>query len=175
MSSTKLVRASGFALILAGILIALALPVHPSDADPLALSRPAWVPVHTTLLTGATLSLFGLIGLYNRLRGKSGWLSLTSFVSLFIGSVLVTAILFVEAFVFPAIASTAAGRVLLDPTGPLFAGPLALGRNPAARRDTPGLLAAATATAWHHRRRDIRSRLCLGRLCLPGQNERASG
>ena len=124
MSSKTLVRVSGLALLLAGVLLALAIPFHPSDADPQALIRPAWVPVHTVFTIGVLLSLFGLMGLYLRLRERTGWLGLLGFVFLFSGSAFVLAVLFFEAFVAPAIAASAAGPALLDPAGPLFGGPL---------------------------------------------------
>lgn len=124
MSSTTLVRVSGLALLLAGILLAVAILFHPSDADPQALMRPAWVPVHTALTIAAILGLFGLMGLYNRLRERSGWLGLIGFVLLFSGTALFVAGLSIEAFVLPALASSAAGQKLLDPAGPLFGGPL---------------------------------------------------
>jgi hypothetical protein len=43
---------------------------------------------------------------------------------IFSGTVLFVAVLGIEAFVFPALASSAAGQTLLDPAGPLFGGPL---------------------------------------------------
>ena len=58
------------------------------------------------------------------LRERSGWLGLLGFALLFTGSAFILAVLFFEAFVAPAIASSAAGQALLDPTGPLFGGTL---------------------------------------------------
>jgi len=110
--------------LLSGALIAVPIVFHPSYADPQALMRPAWLPVHTVLTISAILGLFGLVGLYNRLRERSGWLGLTGFVLLFTGTALFVAGLSIEAFVLPALASSAAGQKLLDPAGPLFSGPL---------------------------------------------------
>ena len=124
MSSTTLARLSGLALLLSGALIAVPIVLHPSDTDPQALLRPAWVPVHTILTTAAILSLFGLVGLYNRLGKGSGWPGLIGFVSLFTGTALFVAGLSIEAFVLPALASSAAGQALLDPAGPLLGGAL---------------------------------------------------
>ena len=124
MSSTTLVRVSGLALLLAGILLAVALPFLPSDADPQGLLRPAWVLVHTALTIAAILGLFGVVGLYNRLGERSGWLGLIGFVLLFTGTALLVAGLSIDAFVLPALASSAAGQTFLDPAGPLFGGPL---------------------------------------------------
>jgi hypothetical protein len=64
------------------------------------------------------------VGLYTRLRERSGWLGLISFVLLFSGTALFVAVLSIEAFVLPALASSTSGQALLDPAGPLFGGPL---------------------------------------------------
>jgi hypothetical protein len=124
MSSKTLVRLSGLALLLSGTLIAVPIVFHPSYADSQALLRPAWVPVHIALIMSAVLGLFGLVGLYTRLRERSGWLGLSGFVSIFTGTALFVAVLSIEAFVLPALASSASGQTLLDPAGPLFSGPL---------------------------------------------------
>lgn len=101
MSVAALVRGSGFALALAGLLLAVAILFHPSDADPHAVVRPAWVPVHTVLTLATLLLLLGMMGLYfGRLRQTSGWLDLVGFLPLFTGT------------------------ALFAPTGPLFGGPL---------------------------------------------------
>jgi hypothetical protein len=124
MSPTFLTRWSGVALLLSGVLIAVPIVFHPSYADSQALLRPAWMPVHIALTMAAIFGLFGLVGLYSRLRERSGWLGLTGFVSIFTGTALFVAVLSIEAFVLPALASSASGQALLDPAGPLFGGPL---------------------------------------------------
>jgi hypothetical protein len=124
MSSTTLARLSGLALLLSGVLIAVPIVFHPSAADSQALLRPAWIPVHTALTIAATLALFGLMGLYSRLREQSGWLGLIGFVLLFSGTTLFVTVLSIEGFVLPALALSPDGQTLLDPAGPLFGGPL---------------------------------------------------
>lgn len=124
MPSKTLARMSGVALLLAGALIAVPILFHPSNADPQALIRPAWLPIHMALTISAILALFGEVGLYTRLRERSGWLGLIGFVLLFTGTALFVAALSIEAFVLPALASSAAGQTFLDPAGPLFGGPL---------------------------------------------------
>src|SRR5215471_14747218 len=124
MSSTSLIRWSAVALLLSGALIAVPIVFHPSYADAQALTRPAWVPIHTALTIAAILGLFGLVGLYTRLRERSGWFGLISFVLIFTGTALFVAVLSIESFVLPALASSASGQTLLDPAGPLLSGPL---------------------------------------------------
>jgi hypothetical protein len=126
MSSARLMRWSGLALMLAGLLIAIATLFHPSDADPHGFQSVAWTPVHALLIVGAILSLFGLIGLYRAQAARAGALGLAGFVLGLIGTALVVAVLVIDAFVLPVLAADSAGRVLLDPAGPLFAGALGL-------------------------------------------------
>jgi hypothetical protein len=124
--SARLTRWSGLALLLAGLLIAIPTLFHPSDSDPQAFLNAAWTPVHALLITGAILSMFGLIGLYRVQAERTGALGLVGFVLSFIGSALVVAALVADAFVLPVIAADPAGRALLDPAGPLFGGALGL-------------------------------------------------
>ena len=121
MSSTQLIRWSGLALLLAGLLIALPVPFHPDNADPEAVIRAAWVPVHSLIELGAILSLFGLVGLSIRYMEHLGWLGLMGFTLLFIGSGFFVGYVFVEAFVLPGIAVSPGRQVVLDPAGPLVA------------------------------------------------------
>jgi hypothetical protein len=73
---------------------------------------------------GALLGLFGLIVIYQRLAADG--LALLGFVLAFSGTaVLVGALLILEGFVMPAIASSAA-KSLVDPNGPLMTGPTGL-------------------------------------------------
>jgi hypothetical protein len=126
MTSSRIIRWSGLALLLAGLLIAIPFLFHPSDADPQAVLNSAWVPVHSLLLVGALLGLFGLIGLYGAQAEVVGALGLVGFILNFVGIALVVAALVLEAFVIPVIAASAAGQALLDPAGPLFGGTLGL-------------------------------------------------
>jgi hypothetical protein len=126
MSSSRLVRWSGLALLLAGILIAVSALLHPSDADPRAALSSAWVPVHIMFTAGAVLTLFGLIGFYGAQADAAGRLGLIGFILTFTGNSLVVALLMLEAFVIPALAADAAGQALLDPAGPLFGGALGI-------------------------------------------------
>jgi hypothetical protein len=126
MTSSRVIRWSGLALLLAGLLIAIPMLFHPSDADPQAVLNSAWVPVHSLLLAGALVTLFGLIGLYGAQAEAVGTLGLIGFILTFVGIALVVAVLILEAFVIPVIAANTAGQALLDPAGPLFGGTLGL-------------------------------------------------
>ena len=194
MSSSRLIRPSGLALLLAGLLVAIPILFHPSDADPQAVLNSIWVPVHSLFVSGAVLMLFGLIGFYASQIERTGGLGLIGFILTFIGNALIVFVLALEAFVIPVIAANAAGQALLDPAGPLFGGLLGLvlllmagsfalgtilirhrdlprrgaatlGRRPARRRwATTGLLAATASTAWHDRRSAGRGELRMVRV-----------
>jgi len=124
--SSRLIRWSGLALLLAGLLLGIAIILHPDEANPNAVLEVAWAPVHQVMIVGALLSLFGLIGFYVRQRGQAGVLGLIGFLLLFVGSALFVPIVFAEAFIIPVIAADPAGQALLDPAGPLFGATLGL-------------------------------------------------
>ena len=125
MSSSNLVRWSGGALLLAGILIAVPVLFHPDDvAHPETVLTTTWAVVHGFFATGAVLALVGLTGLYARQAEEAGKAGLVGFVLTFIGTALFVAGLVLEAFVVPVIAAEA--PELLDPSGPLLGGPLGI-------------------------------------------------
>jgi hypothetical protein len=123
--SSKLVGWSGRALLLAGVLIAVPVLFHPNDvAHPETVLSTTWVIVHSLFAAGTVLALLGLPGLYARQAEAAGKLGLVGFVLTFVGSALFAAALVLEAFVVPPIATEA--PKLLDPSGPLFGGPLGI-------------------------------------------------
>src|SRR6185369_15583737 len=64
LSAASFIRWSGLALLVAGVLTAIVVFFHPSDADPFGLLSPLWPPVHFIFGLAFVLSLFGLIGLH---------------------------------------------------------------------------------------------------------------
>jgi hypothetical protein len=126
MSSSRLIRWSGLALLVAGLLLAIPVLLHPNDADPRAPLQAVWVPIHTLFICGAVLMLFGLIGLYVSQKERAGALGFAGFILSFIGNTLIVFVLGLEAFVIPALAADPLGQALLAPAGPLFGGPLGL-------------------------------------------------
>jgi len=106
MSITKLIRWSGLALMLGGILLATGPFTHPpADTAEYAL-YPLWVPSH--LLGGIALLLItlGLVGLYLRQSEQVGLTGLIGFILTFVGSTLTAgALIFIDVVVFPFIAA----------------------------------------------------------------------
>lgn len=127
MESPVLVRWSGLALIVSGVVTAVATLFHPTSSDPATVASAAWPSVHVLIGVGIVVGLFGLIGLYARQADQVGALGLVGFILGFSGAVLFAgAILFLEGFVFPALASDPATSGLLEMTGPLLGGPIGI-------------------------------------------------
>jgi hypothetical protein len=119
MSTTKLIRWSGLALMLGGILLAVGPFTHPpADTAEYAL-YPLWVPSH--LLGGIAFLLIplGLMGLYARQLEKVGLPGLIGFIMTFVGGSLTAGtLIFIDVVVFPFLA--ARGLEWLDtPNGAL--------------------------------------------------------
>lgn len=117
-------RWHGLALIIGGILMSLALLIHPDDAaDPGAVLTARWMLAHSLLLIGAVPALLGLAGMYERTGGA---LALVGYLLTF-GSLACFIFAFgLEAFVVPVLAADPNAGALLEPAGPLFGGPLGL-------------------------------------------------
>lgn len=95
----------GYALIAAGILIAIAGPFHPDEFVAGNILASAWKPVHLALLLAFTLSVFGVAGIFS-IQRTSAFNSFSYFIAM-IGAALSAALVVVELFVLPAIAATA--------------------------------------------------------------------
>lgn len=107
MDTSKIIRWSGLASILAGVLYAAAAAIHPAAEDAAAILTPAWVPAHMLGAVSAICMLFGFAGLYARMAEKAGWAGFTGFVLVFIGSSLLMAEEFQSASIAPLVAAQA--------------------------------------------------------------------
>lgn len=107
MSTSKLIRWSGMASILAGVLYTVGTLIHPAGEDVAAIASSTWVPAHALSAAAALFMLLGLVGLYARQVEKTGWLGLLGFVLAFIGSAILGSEQFQAATLMPIIASKA--------------------------------------------------------------------
>lgn len=107
MPTANLIRFSGLISLLGGLLYVLATFLHPIGEDLAAVNSPNWVPAHLVFWISSTLILLGLVGLYARQAGKTGWPGLISFVLSFIGMALVGALLLMVTTLIPLIAAEA--------------------------------------------------------------------
>jgi hypothetical protein len=127
MLSAKLTRWAGLALLLAGILIAVPVVLHPDEtADPSAVLSNSWLIIHTIFIVGDVLSILGLMGLYARHAQALGRVGFSGFILIMIGSALFVGVLMIDSYVVPALAADLKTQPLLDEAGPLFGGPLGL-------------------------------------------------
>ena len=127
MQTTNDARWSGIALIGAGVGYALfwslLLPLG-TLVGAHVVHDPLWVPAQWIHVVGALLALFGIMGLYVRLRSQTSLFRRISFVMAVIGTVLFFVDGMFALVLFPAVADQA--PALLNATGAFFTGPVAI-------------------------------------------------
>jgi len=105
-TAANLIRWSGLAAMVAGVIFAGIQPIHPLEVVA-AVTTSTWAII-TSLKTGmCLLFLLGITGLYARQANKAGWLGLAGFLVLFVSWGLQAAFVFAEAFILPLLATTA--------------------------------------------------------------------
>jgi hypothetical protein len=100
VSTGALVRLSGIAAILAGVLIAFFPILHPNH-DSAGYVNPIWIPVHYLPAVSMILAVFGLFGLLARQLVAAGRLGVVGCVVAVVGSELIITGTQVEAFIIP--------------------------------------------------------------------------
>lgn len=123
------VRVSAVCLAIGGLIVAVAIPWHPSIFD-----RPvhdvvhdfaAWTLVHVALLFGVVLAFVGAVGLVGAHQGRLGRLGQVGLVLTLVGMIGAIVLFGVEAIAFPVLA--AENPELLAIGGPLLGSPLVIG------------------------------------------------
>ena len=132
MQTRRLIRWSGAALGLGGVLLFIASLINPALTDPNAVLSSLWTPVHVLIWSTSLLNAFGLIGLYLQQAEEAGWMGWVGFLLAFFGNGVSSAGPAVEAYALPAMAVREAGpktveALLFDPAGPLRGLVLVLG------------------------------------------------
>lgn len=122
-SGANLVRLCGMANLLAGLLTALYWFLHPGLSDPAAVLGRRWMMVNTMFVVLLLLNLLGLVGLYGRQSERAGVLGFVGFLLSFFAVALFVGAGVFDAYIHPVLKAHAA--TLLEPSGPLFAGPMA--------------------------------------------------
>src|SRR5580658_3059489 len=101
-----LIRWTGLAAIVAGVIFAAIQPIHPPDVLA-SVTTGAWATITSLKLGMCFLFLLGIAGLYARQVEKAGWLGLAGF-ALFSGSwALQSGFVFTEVFILPPLATAA--------------------------------------------------------------------
>jgi hypothetical protein len=126
MSSTNLIRWSGLAALVGGILLAvlsiLESVLFGSQPDSEVVASSAWIIVEVAWIVAALLIILGLVGLYARQAEQAGSLGLIAFLVALAGTVMVSGIDWSAAFMAPWFAETAPELVDAEPTGVFLAG-----------------------------------------------------
>jgi hypothetical protein len=102
--ASNLIRWSGLAAVVAGIIFAGIQPIHPADVVE-SVTTSAWAAITTAKTAMCLLFLIGITGIYARQVSKAGWLGLAGFVLLGLSWWLQTAFVVAEAYILPVLAT----------------------------------------------------------------------
>ena len=106
LMTPRLIRWSGLAAIVGGVIFACIQPIHPPDVLA-SVTTTMWMVIISLKLVMCFLFLAGIMGLYVRQADKVGWLGLAGFLMLSLSWLLQVGFVFVELFVLPVLATTA--------------------------------------------------------------------
>jgi hypothetical protein len=106
VNPSTLIRWSGLAAVVAGLIFAGIQPIHPADVVA-SVSTTAWHIITTLKWVMCLLFLVGITGIYARQVKEAGWLGLAGFVLLIFTWWLQGMFVFAETFVAPPLASRA--------------------------------------------------------------------
>jgi len=110
ITSARLIRWSGIAAILAGLIFAGIQPIHPADVVA-SVTTSLWAVIISLKLAMCLFFLVGITGIYARQAEKAGWLGFAGFALLTVSFWLQTGFVFVELFVLPVVATSLPGFV----------------------------------------------------------------
>ena len=106
VTASSLIRWSGLAALVAGLIFAGIQPIHPPDVLS-SVTTGEWAIITTLKLAMCLLFLLGIAGIYARQVERAGWLGLAGFLLLTLSWWLQTAFVFAEAYILPQLATTA--------------------------------------------------------------------
>ena len=106
ITAPKLIRWTGIAAMLAGIIFAGIQPIHPTDALS-SVNTTAWAIITPLKTVMCLLFLLGLTGIYARQLEKVGWLGLAGFLLFSLSWAVNLVYIFAEAFILPPLATAA--------------------------------------------------------------------
>lgn len=99
---SSLVRWSGLASIVGGLLFPVGIAMHPLRHGQ-AVNDSPYSAVHVLIAVALMLVLFGLVGLYARQADQLGRLGLTGFILAFVGNLWTYGLIITEGFLWPAV------------------------------------------------------------------------
>ncbi len=106
ITAARLIRWSGLAAMVGGIIFAGIQPIHPPDVLA-SVTTSAWAIITPIKTAMAFLFLLGITGIYARQVKESGRLGLAGFLLLSLCWALELAFIFAEAFILPVLATAA--------------------------------------------------------------------
>jgi hypothetical protein len=106
ITASRVIRWSGLAALVAGLIFAGIQPIYPPDVLS-SVTTSAWAIITTVKTVMCLLFLIGITGLYARQVERAGWLGLAGFLLLTLSWWLQTAFVFAEAYILPPLATTA--------------------------------------------------------------------
>ena len=104
VTASSLIRWSGLAALVAGLIFAGIQPIHPPDVIS-SVTTGAWAIITTLKTVMCLLFLLGIAGIYARQVEGAGWLGLAGFLLLILCWWLQSAYVFAETFILPQLAS----------------------------------------------------------------------
>ena len=113
MGAQNLIRWSGLALLVAGMLWLLSIFHPPDTLDGMLV--PAWGPSHYVTAVASMFLVFGLIGLYACQLAKVGWLGLIAFILTLAASAMLTSAELFAGALAPTLAANPATQSLVNP------------------------------------------------------------
>ncbi len=106
ITSSKVIRWSGVAAVIAGLTFAIIQPIHPPDFLP-SVTTAAWATLMPFKVAMCALFLLGITGIYARQVEESGPLGLAGYLLLTLSWWMQTAFVVAEAFMLPVLATAA--------------------------------------------------------------------
>ena len=106
ITTSSLIRWSGLAAMIAGLIFAGIQPIHPPDVVS-SVTTQAFAIITPLKTVMCLLFLLGITGIYARQASKSGWLGLTGYLMFSLGWAITFADVFAETFILPPLARVA--------------------------------------------------------------------
>ncbi len=106
VTGAGLIRATGLAAIIAGVIFVAIQPIHPAD-ELASVTTGVWAVIMVLKLIMCFLFLFAIAGLYARQVEEAGWLGLAGALLFSLCWMLQIGYVFTELFILPAMATAA--------------------------------------------------------------------
>lgn len=105
-TASNLIRWTGLAAMVAGIIFAGIQPIHPADVVA-SVNTTEWAIITSFKTVACLFFLIGFTGLYARQMKKTGWLGLAGFLIVTLSWSIQLAFVFAEAYILPPLAALA--------------------------------------------------------------------